>query len=186
MNSASENIMAAVSQEVAHELHEEVFYLTAEFWVGVSFILVMIVIYKPVLKRVKTLIANRISRIKKEFQDAEELKLDAQKVYAEYERKLLNVESEIDNIIKEENIVIEETKERKIKELNSILNQKQKEVDGRIELALEKVKKEINTLIITKSTSIIHRIFKSKLTTKEYRSLIDKSISNLSKIDIKQ
>lgn len=182
MNNTTE--MASVSNELV-EIHEEAFYLSAEFWVGVSFILVMAVIYKPALKAIKTLIANRISRIKQEFQDAEELKLDAQKLYAEYERKLLNVEKEIDDIIKEENIIIEETKERKIKELNSILNQKQKEVDGKIELSLEKVKKEINTLIINKSISTLQSIFKSKLTKKEYSLLIDKSLSNLSKIDIK-
>ena len=178
MNNTTE--MTSVSNELV-EIHEEAFYLSAEFWVGVSFILVMAVIYKPALKVIKTLIANRISRIKQEFQDAEELKLDAQKLYA----KLLNVEKEVDDIIKEESIIIEETKERKIKELNSILNQKQKEVDGKIELSLEKVKKEINTLIINKSISTLQSIFKSKLTKKEYSLLIDKSLSNLSKIDIK-
>lgn len=185
MNSTSENIIATVSKEEAIELHEEAFYLTAEFWVGVSFVLVMVVIYKPAIKTIKTLIDNRISRIKNEFQEAEELKLDAQKVYAEYERKLSNVENEVNDIIKEEAIIIEETKERKIKELNSLLNQKQKEVDGKIELSLEKVKREINSLIINKSILTLQNIFKSKLTKKDYSSLIDKSISSLSKIDIK-
>ncbi len=185
MSNTTENIIASVSNEVV-EAHNEPFYLSAEFWVGVSFVLVMGVIYKPALKAIKTLITNRIARIKQEFQDAEELKLDAQKVYAEYERKLLNVEKEVDDIIKEESIIIEETKERKIKELNSLLNQKQKEVDGKIELSLEKVKKEINSLIINKSIYALQSIFKSKLTKKEYSSLIDKSLSNISKIDIKQ
>ncbi len=185
MNSTSENIIATVSKEEAIELHEEAFYLTAEFWVGVSFILVMAVIYKPALKTIKTLITNRISRIKNEFQEAEDLKLDAQKIYAEYERKLSNVENEVNDIIKEESLIIEETKERKIKELNSLLNQKQKEVDGKIELSLEKVKREINSLIINKSILTLQNIFKSKLTKKDYSSLIDKSISSLSKIDIK-
>lgn len=184
MNEFTENTISAVSEKEAISLHEEAFYLSAEFWVGVSFILVMFAIYKPVIKTITGLINKRILRIKNEFQEAETLKLDAQKLYADNERKLLNIEQEIENILQEENILIEENKNQKIKELNSILKQKQMEVDGRIEVALNNTKNEINTLIVTKTFDILLKTFKSKLTKTNYNELIDKSILNVSKIVI--
>ena len=44
------------------------------------------------------LIISGYYEIKNEFQEAETLKLDAQKLYADNERKLLNIEQEIENI----------------------------------------------------------------------------------------
>ena len=47
------------------------------------------------------MIAKRIIRIRKELQDAENLKLQAQKLYAEYERKFINTDAEVAGIVKE-------------------------------------------------------------------------------------
>lgn len=164
--------------------HQEAFYLSAEFWVGVAFVLVIFVIYKPAFNAIKSILNNRINNIKNDFQEAEELKLEAQSLYADYERKLLNVEAEINKIIAEENLLIEENKEQKIKDLNSKLRQKQNEVDGKLDLAYEKASKEINGLLIDKSIEIIYTLVKSKLTKTNYTKLIDKSISNIDKAHI--
>jgi len=181
----SENqIVAVVSENIAHEVHEEAFYLSAEFWVGMAFVLVLIVIYKPLSKAINTLISNRINRIKKEFNEAENLKLDAQKIYADYERKILNVEKEVENIISEQQLFINETKEQKIKELNARLKQKEKEVEGKIELTYIQLKKQINMLVVKKSNQMIKETLKLKLTKADYNNLIDKSISNINNIKI--
>ena len=172
-------IAAVASENIAHEIHEEVFYLSAEFWVGFAFILVLIVIYKPLSKAINKLISNRINRIKQEFIDAENLKLDAQKNYANYERKILNIEKEVENIISEQQLFIKETTEQKIKELNTRLKQKEKEIEGKIELTYIQLKKQINILIAKKSSKMIKETLKSKLTKNDYNNLIDKSISNI-------
>lgn len=187
MSSNLENTIEMLSNEESIEVShsDEAFYLNAEFWVGVAFVLVVALIYKPAVRIINNLITKRIDRIKNEFQEAETLKLDAQKTYAEYERKLENVEKEVQDIVEGERLVIEELKEQKIKELNRKLNQKQKEFDGKVSISLENINKEINGLIINKSMDILKDAFKLKLTKANYNSLIDKSILNLSKINIK-
>ncbi len=185
MSNNIENTMEVLSNESIEAPHEqEAFYLSAEFWVGVSFILLMTLIYKPVVKTINNLIVKRISRIKKEFQEAEALKLDAQKTYAEYERKLLNVENEIKEIIESKKLIIEELKEQKIKELNQKLSQKQREFDGKMSLSIENVNKEVRGIIANKSIDILNKVFKTKLTKVDYNRFIDESIVNLSKINI--
>ena len=78
--------------------HHEVFYKSAEFWVGASFVLVVALLYKPLISVIKSAIFSRIERIKNELQEAEELKLKAQELYAKYERNLLNIDDEIAHI----------------------------------------------------------------------------------------
>jgi F0F1-type ATP synthase membrane subunit b/b' len=185
MKEKSDDLISVISEQEAIVSHQEAFYLSAEFWVGVSFILVLWVIYKPVMKAVTALIKQRVLRIKNDFQEAENLKLDAQKLYAENERKLLNIEQEVENIIQEESLIIEENKNKKIKDLNAMLRQKQMEVDGKIEIALNNTKKEINSLIVIKTFDILSKILKSKLTKTNYNTFIDSSILNISNINIK-
>ncbi|MBR5154653.1 MAG: ATP synthase F0 subunit B [Alphaproteobacteria bacterium] len=163
--------------------HQEAFYLSAEFWVGIAFVLVVLTIYKPAYKAIKNMLGNRINNIKEKLQEAENLKLDAQSLYAKYERKLHDIENEINKIITEENILIEENKEEKIKDLNSKLRQKEKEVDAKVEIMYEKASQEINTLLIDKSIETIYKLIKTKLTKANYTKMIEKSISNISKTD---
>ncbi|MBR5599091.1 MAG: hypothetical protein IKW39_03525 [Alphaproteobacteria bacterium] len=186
MSNNSEYMMVDSITETTTLSHNyEPFYLSAEFWVGVSFVLVVIVIYKPLAKAISNLITSRIQRIKNEFVEAENLKLDAQKVYADYERKFLNIKEEIDDIISEENLIIEENKKRRIKELDSFLKNKQNEVDAKIEIAFDKASSELNSLIMNKTMDIINAIIKNKLTEKEHHKLINKSIANIGKIEFK-
>ena len=85
MSSNLENTIEMLSNEESIEVShsDEAFYLNAEFWVGIAFVLVVALIFKPAVRIINNLITKRIDRIKNEFQEAETLKLDAQKTYAE-------------------------------------------------------------------------------------------------------
>lgn len=162
--------------------HHEVFYKSAEFWVGASFVLVVALLYKPLINVIKSAIFSRIERIKNELQEAEELKLKAQELYAKYERNLLNIDDEIAQIIANEDAIISETKERKLRELNSLLNHKQKEVDAKIESSLNKTSSEIRNIISRTTFDILKQVIVKKLSVKDKSSLIDKSIKNFENI----
>ena len=161
---------------------EEPFYLGAEFWVGVAFVIVVFALFRPIKKALKSLLTRRIIRIKKELQEAENIKLEAQKLYSDYERKYLNIEKEDSDIIKEQKNVIEETKEKKIRELNFMLQRKENEVNRRIEQEFEQAGKEIRRKISEKTIEILKRIISSKLTKSEYNNLIDNSIKQIKEV----
>lgn len=166
--------------------HEEIFYQSAEFWVGFAFVLVVYLLAKPVYKAVKAMIDQRIKRIKDEFQRAENLKLDAQKLYAEYERKYLNTEQEVSEIIANEKSIIEENKTRKMRAMDAWLKQKNAEADAKIEMALEHANAEINSLISEKTISILKTIFRTKITEKDQEKLINNSIKKLEMLKINE
>ncbi len=174
------NTNQEISEQLSiQELPTEAFYQSGEFWVAIAFVLVITVLMKPLLKAGKNLITKRIIRIKRELQEAENLKLEAQRLYAEYERKFLNTDKEVAEIIKEQKNLIEETKEKKIRELNIYLQRKSNEVDNRIEQEFEQVEYEINNLISKRTEEILTSVISSKLTKSDYNHLIERSINQI-------
>ena len=175
----------AVNETIAEiSGHGEIFYQSAEFWVAVAFVLIIALLFRPVNNIVSGRIAKRIARIRKELQDAENLKLQAQKLYAEYERKFMNTDAEIAEIVKEREYVIEETKETKLRELNLFLQRKENEVENRIERAVEQTENEINAMIGVRIVEILKLAISSKLTKSEYNRLIDNSINNIKDVTL--
>ena len=166
--------------------HDEIFYQSTEFWVSFAFVAVVILLVSPVTKAISGMMKQRISRIKKELQSAENLKLDAQKLYAEYERKYLNTETEVNLIIANEKTAIAEAKERKKRELDAMLKQKNMEADAKIEMAFEHVNNEINKLISTRTSEILRDIFRTQISEKEHRKIINISLKNLEEIEINE
>lgn len=175
---------AQVVEDIVETGSNVAFYYSEEFWVSVAFVLVVIGLFIPVSKKILSLLQNRINRIKKELQDAENLKLEAQELYAKYERSLMHIDDEIAQIISNQEDIIEETKQIKIKELNNLLNQKQKEADAKIKSSFQEVHKEIREKISQKVNVILSKVL--VLSAKEKSALIDKSISNIIKIDVKK
>lgn len=179
------DIAEPIAENISHE-HEELFYQSAEFWVGAAFVLVVYLLAKPVFKAVKAMIEQRIKRIKDELQYAENLKLDAQKLYAEYERKYLNTDKEVAEIIANEKQAMEENKERKMRAMESWLKQKNTEADAKIEISFEQANAEINALVSERTTAILKNIFYTKITKAEQEKLINSSIKKLEMMNINE
>lgn len=171
-----------VAQKVTE--HEEVFYQSAEFWVGFAFVLVCILLFSPLAKAISQMTTSRITRIKDELRKAEDLKLEAQKLYADYERKYAQTDSEVAQIISEQENIISENKDRKTHELNQMLKQKQIEADARIELVFNQINSEIKTKVSQRTMEILHTVIKKDLTLKDHERLINASIDNLKTINL--
>ena len=174
----------SVSQNELTQEAEEAFYLSAEFWVAIAFVLVVAYLSRPVTKIVKNLVQKRINRIKQELNDAENIKLEAQKLYADTERSLLNVDKEIEDIITNKKYLIEQTKERKMGDLNYTLQCKKEDLNAKLEQLSVEIQKEINETVCQKVVMILNDVISAKLTKKEYSSLIDNSIENIKNIKI--
>ncbi len=178
LTATMENVTAKIVTD------EELFYQTGEFWVSTAFICVVLLCFFPITNFIKNLINKRIQFIKKELQDAESLKIDAQNLYAEYERKYQNTDNEISEIIANQQEVIKQTKEQKIRDLDRSLKQKEQETEAKIRYAFMQAKEEINTKIVEQAVALLSKTISSKLTKKDHDALINQSISKLQKIHL--
>lgn len=160
---------------------DEPFYLEAEFWVGMAFVLVVVFLARPVAKALKNLLAKHRDGVILQISQAEKLRDDAQVLLSQYERQFLNAKNEAQAILDKSNKEIELLKENTLTKLENDLNARRKEVENKITAETEKYHKEINELIGVKTVSLVKEKLVSVLDEQKHSRLIDNSIEKILK-----
>lgn len=186
INATQDAVLSVVNalENTAHELsshHNEPFYLSAEFWVAMSFVLTVIVLVRPVGKMLVKGMKNRIKAISKRIGDAVALKEDAQKLLAEYERKFRGAEKEAKNILIRSEREIEVLKKEALSKLDAEMVIKENEAKIRLKTAEENASKEIASKTAEITMSVVKAILDNSLDDKAADQLIDLSIDELEK-----
>ena len=183
---AAENVSEALTltekpQDVHHE--EKVpLYMDVEFWVGMSFVLVVLMIAKPVWRTVKQGLQNSIKAVIDKIDEAVKLRDDAQNLLADYERRCNDVDERVAKISEQTQKNIALYREREMKNLQRELDRKQKEVEARIERATQTAKDEINASLSVKVIDLAEKAIEKHLNESDKVRLIDEAITSLGKI----
>ena len=151
----------------------------ATLWVGVSFIIFIILVIKPVLKNGKTSLENNIKAIKQRLEEAQSLKYEADKVLKELKDNQKNVSLNIDAMKKK---AIEDTTEIEKKlnlQLESTIAKREKMFEQRLEQINLKFKKEVSEKIIKSALSVTKKRIERDLSVKKNNSIIEKSIKDI-------
>ena len=151
----------------------------ATLWVGVSFIIFIILVIKPVLKNGKTSLENNIKAIKQRLEEAQSLKYEADKVLKELKDNQKNVSLNIDAMKKK---AIEDTTEIEKKlnlQLENTIAKREKMFEQRLEQINLKFKKEVSEKIIKSALSVTKKRIERDLSFKKNNSLIEKSIKDI-------
>lgn len=180
---AADNV-SEVIEKTADQItgHHEAFYQGAEFWVAVAFVITIALLAKPVTSLVKSMLNKRIDGITKRIHDAANLRDDAQKLLAAYEKKFLNAQVEAQNILNKSKKEIEYIKTENLTKLENEMKLKEKEAEERINSSKEKASKEIADLTSELTINAVKAAIISKLDAKAQDNLIDNSIELLTKI----
>lgn len=166
---------STVQQEPVHEPC----YLSAEFWVGMAFILAVIILAKPVASALKKLLSKRRDNIIATLSQAENLHMQAQELLAKYERQLLNAPKEIAALTtdaeKELNTYVQNKKDA----LDQDLAKKQSEAQNTIDTQISHARADIQTAVASETVRIVKTYIKQNLTDEKRAQLIDVSIQNI-------
>lgn len=182
VNSVTEILEKTTSEStIADPLKAEPFYQGAEFWVGMSFVLVVVFLAYPASKMLKKILNKYRESVVKDLEDAAEIHAQAQKLFADYERRFLNTDQEVKQIIEaaEEKLTSNTKMQKRL--LEAELTKKKKEAENIIETATDKVRSETNQAICEKTIQIVKQRLQTELTDKQRSKLIDKSITNILK-----
>lgn len=148
-------------------------------WVGVSFILFVILIFKPMTKQLSASLDKKISTLRNNLDNSIKLKSEAEKLYKEQ----LSKQQENVNLIKR----IEEETKREIKKIKLQID-KEIEINmlrkinnyNQISLHLEnKIKEELKNEIINKVIKYTELRIKNNLSNKYNKKLIENSFKNI-------
>lgn len=181
---AAENVSQVfdtAGKTVAHELDVVPFYGEVHFWVGVAFVLAVLVLLVPAYRFIKGALQRRVNKVISDIEEAMQLRDDAQNLLAEYERKFVNMQAEVDSIVAEGMKSLKNLQKSETERLKVELETKQKEAERRIKTATEKAKNEINGAVGQLSVSLAQKAIDRYLQTTDKSRLIDESINDLDK-----
>lgn len=176
---ATENLISDVSLP-AHEY--AVFYENPVFWVAVSFVLVVLLLARPVGKAVKNLLQSRVDGIIKQINDAANLKDDAQRLLVDYERKFVNVDAEAHAILQKSAKEIELLKKESLEKLKLEMAIREKEAEERLKASQSEVMNEIISMTSDVTIRALKKVLAEKMNNKIQDKLIEKSINSISKL----
>ena len=176
--------VSGIIENTAEQLHghEEIFYQSAEFWVGVAFVLVVLLLAGPVGRLVRSMLNKRIHNKTKPIHDAAELRDEAQKLLADYEKKFLNADKEAQAILNKSQKEIEYLKKENLAKLEEEMKIKEKEAEDRITASKEKAAREISDLTSELTIKTVKAAIVKNLDAKTQNKLIDDSISLITRL----
>ena len=151
----------------------------ATLWVAISFIIFIILIFKPLKNMMITSLDNKILELKSQLEESKKLKEDAEKLFAEqnkkYEETLIKIKKLNEDAIYESKII-----KKKIEEdiKNTLLRKDKgfKQLSAQMEL---KVREDLKNEIIKKTLHYTEFKIKKKLKKSHNSKLISESLSKL-------
>ena len=167
--------------DIAHQIADVPFYADVEFWVGMAFILAIVLLAKPAYKFFKEAMHNKIDSVKNQIDEAVKLRDDAQDLLAEYERKFSTTDDEVAKIraLAEKNIANQKKNDLAALKENTAV--KEKEIKRRIASSTESAMAEINQSVATSVIELARNAILKHINKANKSSFIDNAINNLDK-----
>lgn len=154
-------------------------------WVGVSFIIFIALIIKPVSEGLSELIEKRIKNVRKKIEDSENLMIEASKLLEEYKTKQKNVKKDIEDMFKRAERDSETIEKNFLEKIKNITIKKNKLFDQRVKQLNDRFEKEISDEIVKNVIHVTEKRIKNNLDQKKNNSIIKTSIENIKfKIDL--
>ena len=156
------------------------FIFEPEFWVAVSFFLFIgVLVYLGVHKKAASALDARALLIRKELEEARQLREEAEKVLADYQRKLGDVVTEVDNITalaaKQAETLAAETRQS----LKEYFDRRIKIAEEKITRAEMEAVRELRSDTVDAAIAAAQNLIAAKLTPDRAKKLVSTSIKAL-------
>ena len=155
--------------------------LDTNFWYLVSFLVFATIVYKFGMPVLLGVLDKRIEEIRDELKNAEDLRVEAQEILAQYQRKHKDAVKDADAILENAKTQAKEMQKAAEKELDEVIARREKQLEERIDRMKQNAREEIleyaSSLAIAATTEIIA----DQLDKKSNEKLVDAAIKDISK-----
>ena len=153
-----------------------------QFWVAVSFILFIAVIFNPVRKILTSSLDAQIKDIKNKIDEVENLKNEAQKALDELKERETKVEKEIENLKLESEKRISDLKDISTSKLADQIEKRKILAENKIEQFVRDTNYSIKNYISSVAIETTRNILLQKLSKDKKSALIEESITELNSV----
>ncbi|MEM7426612.1 MAG: F0F1 ATP synthase subunit B [Pseudomonadota bacterium] len=148
------------------------------FWVGVSFVLfILLIMYFKVPGQMTKALDDRADRIRQELDDAQKLREEAQALLAEYQRKRTEAEKEAEDIVTQAKAEAEAYAEETRRKLAESVERRTALAEQKIAQAEANAMNEVRAAATDLAVAAAERIIAAEVQGKKADDMIDASIA---------
>jgi len=148
-------------------------------WRTMNFTILAAVLFKVLKKPVSNLLSGRQASIKDNFDELDVKKSEAEKRYAEYERKLSTIEQEAKKVIQEYIEQGEAEKKRIIEDAEKTAESIKKQAQFAVEQEMKRAKLVLSAEAAELSVKLAEDLIKKNLNESDHKKLIDEYIAKV-------
>ena len=153
----------------------------ATLWVGLSFILFVLLVIKPLTSMFSQNIDAQINSLKKEIDEAKRLKIEAENLLDEHKSKEKKNTMYIDELKKQTRKEVTEIEERIKKEIKLAINRKEANYELIIKQMESNLKENLQKEIMVKTLKFTQSRIEKNISEKHNDNFIDESLKKLPK-----
>ena len=153
----------------------------ATLWVGLSFILFVLLVIKPLTSMFSQNIDAQINSLKKEINEAKRLKIEAENLLDEHKSKEKKNTMYIDELKKQARKEATEIEERIKKEIKLAINRKEANYELIIKQMESNLKENLQKEIMVKTLKFTQSRIEKNISEKHNDNFIDESLKKLPK-----
>ena len=153
----------------------------ATLWVGISFILFVVMVIRPLTSMFSKNIDIRISTLKKEIDEAKKLKIEAENLLDEYKEKEKRNTQYIEELKKQTKKEAKDIEERIKKDIELAITRKEANYELIVKQMESNLKEKLQNEIMTKTLKFTQSRIEKNISEKHNDDFIDESLKKLPK-----
>lgn len=150
-------------------------------WYALAFIIFAAIFWQYGVPAVIKLLDQRIAEIKKDIETAENLRVEAQEMLAQYQRKQRDASSEAEKIIADAKKSAKQYQEKAEADLSEMMRRREQQLENRLERMEQQAMQEIQTYAADIAMKMAKDMITEKLDKKANENLVGQSIDNIEK-----
>jgi F-type H+-transporting ATPase subunit b len=171
---------AAQAAETALEHTETVgFFANPESWVAITWLIVMLLLARPLGKAIIAGLDARRDRIREQLAEAERLRDEAQEALVSYQRKQREAVQEADAIIKQARTEASRLTEQASLSLAELVRRREQQALARIQQAQDEAIGEVRNRAVEIAIAAARSLIVDRLTADQAAALVDSAIQGL-------
>jgi F-type H+-transporting ATPase subunit b len=147
-------------------------------WVLISFVIFLYIFYKYAYSFIVEKLDSKINEIKTELETVETLRIEAQELLAQYQRKHRDAVLEAEEIIKHAQKQANSMKDQAVLEIEQIKARREKQLEERLSRIEQETIQEIQAYVVSASVKTSEKIIEDFSTKNSSQDMVSKSISN--------
>ena len=158
-------------------------YLTPlTFWSLISFIILMVILYKYALPSITEILDARQEKIKDDIDQAEKLRGDAERLKGEYQRKVIKAEEEAEGKIQAAVVKAKEISDGIVKESHEAAADNRAKAQLGIDIERKKALAELRNQVVDLTILSSSKLIQQSMQRKTAESLVDDVIKGVGKL----